>query len=127
MYFDGKFLIWEIIEVKGEIYAPKKASLIGENKIIGLSVLKSCENGMFKINIKKDGSEYTYTILDGKKIISKGKASIRSEKEETIITCGSITGIYTKNSITVQNYGNSMNEYNHFTQCDQKYLPFIKQ
>jgi hypothetical protein len=97
-----------------------------ENDIEGLYVLDSCENGRFKININKKGSVYIYSILDGKKIISKGKTSIRSEDGETIVAFGNIAGLYTKNNITVQNYGNSMNEYNHFTQCDQKYLTFEK-
>ncbi|HPQ53042.1 MAG TPA: hypothetical protein PK253_07300 [Spirochaetota bacterium] len=33
-----------------------------------------------------------------------------------------VTGIYSGNAITIQNYGNSMNEYVCFTQCDGKYL-----
>jgi hypothetical protein len=94
--------------------------------IEGLYILNSCENGRFKINLKKNGSLYAFSILDGKKIISRGKASIRKEDGETIITMDKIAGLFEKNNITIQNYGNSMNEYIHFTQCGEKYLSFEK-
>jgi hypothetical protein len=97
-----------------------------ENNIEGLYVLNSCENGRFKISIIKIGSVYTYSILDGKKIISRGNVSITSEDGGTIVSFGNIGGLYVRNNITVQNYGNSMNEYNHFTQCNEKYLTFEK-
>ena len=34
--------------------------------------------------------------------------------------------MYENGSIVIQNYGNSMNEYNHFEDCDSKYLKFDK-
>ena len=37
-----------------------------------------------------------------------------------------IGGEYKNGSIVIQNYGNSMNEYNHFEDCDSKYLKFDK-
>jgi hypothetical protein len=122
LYFNGKFLVWEILEVKGEIYAPKKATLINENKINGLYVLKSCESSRFSIKIDIKNSDYNYSIIDKTKIILKGKAIIN----KTQIKLGKIEGVISDNDIVIQNYGNSMNEYNHFTQCDEKYLTFEK-
>lgn len=37
-----------------------------------------------------------------------------------------IEGQFTKNSIVIQNYGNSMNEYLNFDECDIKYLELLK-
>lgn len=67
-----------------------------------------------------------YVILDGKKTILKEKVNISKEDNSTYLIFGKIEGILKKNVIQIQNYGNSMNEYNHFTQCDEKYLSFIK-
>lgn len=127
LYFDDdKNLVWEILEVKGEVYAPKKVVLKGdvkkENDITGLYVLNSCENSRFKIEIEKNDTNYLFSILDKTKIISKGKAIINKAQ----IKFGKIEGILTSDKIVIQNYGNSKNQYNHFTQCDEKYLSFIK-
>ena len=127
MYFDSDGnLVWEILEVKGEIYAPKKAILEGDKKknndITGLYSLKSCEKSRFKIKIEKNNSDYLYSILDKTKIISKGKAIMN----KTQIKFGKIEGVISEGKIVVQNYGSSTNQYNHFTQCEEKYLSFIK-
>ena len=101
-------------------------SNLSQSNISGLYVLKSCEKGRFKIRIEKKNTNYMYFILDGKKTISKGKANITQEDNTTYLMLGKIEGVLIRNSIQIQNYGNSMNEYNHFTQCDEKYLSFIK-
>ena len=101
-------------------------SNLSQSNISGLYVLKSCEKGRFKIRIEKKNTNYMYFILDGKKTISKGKANITQEDNTTYLMLGKIEGVLIKNSIQIQNYGNSMNQYNHFTQCDEKYLSFIK-
>jgi hypothetical protein len=122
LYLDNKNLVWEILEVKGEIYAPKKAVLKKENTINGVYVLKSCESTRFSIKIDIKNSNYEYLILDKSKIILRGKVLINN----TQIKLGKIEGVISDNSIVIQNYGNSMNEYVHFTQCDEKYLTFEK-
>ncbi|MEO8234267.1 MAG: hypothetical protein ABI549_02530 [Flavobacterium sp.] len=132
IYYEGNNLIWEIISVEGEIFAPKKAILnpvkSSENTIEGLYVLKTCEGSRFKIKIIKKDNAFEYSILDQKKSISKGLVKIEKDKNKTYLTFGKIQGIYDDaNKIQIQNYGNSMNEYAHFTQCDEKYLSFIKQ
>jgi hypothetical protein len=94
--------------------------------IEGLYVLKTCENGRFSIRVVKKDALYTFHILDSKKSISRGKVSVEKEGDNTYLSFGKIGGIWKGNSIQVQNYGNSMNEYNHFTQCEDKYLTFEK-
>ena len=118
IYFDGQNIIWEIISIKGEVFAPKKATLIPmksyENNVEGLYVLKTCENSRFKIKIEKNSGGYSFLIYD------KNKGS-------TYLSFGKIEGQYENDKIQIQNYGNSINEYIHFTQCEEKYLSFVKQ
>ena len=97
-----------------------------EQDVQGLYVLKSCEDSRFKINIEKKSGILSFSILDGKKTISKGKVKKEIIDSVTYLTFGKIEGVYVKNKIQIQNYGNSMNEYEHFTQCEEKYLVFIK-
>jgi hypothetical protein len=40
---------------------------------------------------------------------------------------GEIGGVYEGDKIVIQNYGNAMNEFEHFTQCGDKYLEFTRQ
>ncbi|WP_309609201.1 hypothetical protein [Flavobacterium sp.] len=126
LYFDNGNLVWEILSVKGEVYAPKKVILKNDSKaknsIEGLYVLKSCENSRFKVKIEKKDSDFFYFVFDKNKIILKGKASITKNQ----ISLGKMGGELSENTLVIQNTGNSMNEYNHFTQCDEKYLSFIK-
>ena len=85
-------------------------------------VLTKCENSRFSINI----SGNLFKILDRGKTISKGKIKIDKTENPNMFFLGKIEGAYYKDSIVIQNYGNSMNEYSHFTQCDEKYITFIK-
>lgn len=97
-----------------------------DQEITGVYVLNSCENSRFKIKIEKKAGEYFFLILDKHKIISKGKVKMQKNDDTVYLTFGKIGGVYSVNKIQIQNYGNSMNEYVHFTQCDEKYLSFIK-
>ena len=96
------------------------------DSILGLYVLKSCENLRFKIVISKKENQYLYKIFDNKKTIAKGKSTITKNKEYVSIMLGLIGGIFSGSDIQIQNYGNAMNEFIHFTQCDEKYLTFVK-
>ncbi|WP_205727714.1 hypothetical protein [Flavobacterium anhuiense] len=88
--------------------------------------MTSCENSRFKIKIEKKAGEYSFLIFDRNKIISKGKVGKHTEDDTLYLNCGKIGGIYDTDTIQIQNYGNAMNEYVHFTQCGEKYLTFIK-
>ncbi|MCD9576259.1 hypothetical protein [Flavobacterium soyae] len=95
-------------------------------EITGVYVLTSCENSRFKIKIEKKAGAYFFLIFDRDKIISKGKLKEQKNDDVIYLAFGKIGGVYNENKIQIQNYGNSMNEYEHFTQCDEKYLSFIK-
>jgi hypothetical protein len=128
-------LHWKITKSpKGEYYSPESVVLnrkkgkneiiktnIKENNFEGTYVLKSCENSRFTIRIIKN-TDYIYSILDKNKTISKGKAIISKFQ----IKFGKIEGVISEDKIVIQNYGNVTNKYNHFTQCDEKYLSFIR-
>jgi hypothetical protein len=97
-----------------------------DQEITGIYVLTSCENSRFKIKIEKKAGIYSFLIYDKSKIISKG--TVKKQKTDGVVylSFGKIGGVYNANKIQIQNYGNSMNEYEHFTQCEEKYLSFIK-
>jgi hypothetical protein len=95
-------------------------------EITGIYVLTSCENSRFKIKIEKKARGYSFLIFDKSKIISKGRLKKQKSNDVLYLTLGKMGGMYAENKIQIQNYGNSMNEYEHFTQCDEKYLLFIK-
>lgn len=97
-----------------------------DQEITGIYVLTSCENSRFKIKIEKKAGVYSFLIFDKSKIISKGKVKKQRTDDVVYLAFGKIGGVYNANKIQIQNYGNAMNEYEHFTQCDEKYLSFIK-
>jgi hypothetical protein len=105
---------------------PKDVNL--KNAIEGKYVAKTCDGGRFSIEIKNVNDKPSFKILDQSKIIASGNASVEEEAMEGItISMGEIGGLYDGDKITIQNYGNSMNEFEHFTQCGDKYLEFTKQ
>jgi len=69
-----------------------------------------------------------YKIVENNQTKSQGYiSSIKSNGEGGFyIKFKKIDGVYENGSIVIQNYGNSMNEYNHFEDCDSKYLKFDK-
>ncbi|CAI2768784.1 hypothetical protein [Flavobacterium collinsii] len=97
-----------------------------DQEITGVYVLTSCENSRFKIKIEKKAGVYFFLVLDKNKVISKGKLKKEESDRVVYLTFGKMGGMYSVNKIQIQNYGNAMNEYEHFTQCDEKYLSFVK-
>jgi hypothetical protein len=97
------------------------------NKIEGRFVAENCENGRFSIVIAEVSHKLTFKIYDKTKIILSGKAEISTNDDgSTTIGMGNMGGMFADDKITVQNYGNSMNEYENFTQCEDKYLEFTR-
>lgn len=97
------------------------------NKIQGRFVAENCENGRFSIVIAEVNHKLTFKIYDKTKIILSGKAEISTNDDgSTNIGMGNMGGMFADDKITVQNYGNSMNEYENFTQCEDKYLEFTR-
>lgn len=101
--------------------------LIGcaNNKISGIYLIsdnKIC-NESIKIELKKD----SFFIYEGVNLKGKGIYKLIEDNSNTYLQMNSIEGLYKRDSIIIQNYGNSMNEFVLFSECDAKYLYFIKQ
>lgn len=86
------------------------------------------------IEIRKDDHVYVYSI-HGAGVKSSGKLAVEKDGEQVYLTFpgtlrsgdkSAVTGAYSDNAITIQNYGSSMNEYVCFKKCNIKYLRFIK-
>ncbi|MFV0531847.1 MAG: tetratricopeptide repeat protein [Flavobacteriales bacterium] len=93
----------------------------------GIYFLKDEECTLWlEINLIND--EHVYAIYNAKNVIYKGELSLDSLefKNEGLISLNDIEGIYDdeRKIISIQNYGNSQNEYIHFKECDNKYLHF---
>lgn len=95
--------------------------------LTGLYKNESC-NISIEITKNTNKTKYFYKIVDNNQTKSQGYiSSIKSNGEGGFyIKFKKIDGMYENDSIVIQNYGNSMNEYNHFEDCDSKYLKFDK-
>lgn len=94
-------------------------------------VSKGCS---FSIELKSKGNAYEFSF-QGEGINDQGKAFIDPIDGKNYISfdgkignnpAGTISGELNEGTIIIQNYGNAMNEYHFFTQCDSKYLEFRK-
>ncbi|KQM53671.1 hypothetical protein [Chryseobacterium sp. Leaf201] len=61
-----------------------------------------------KINRKNE-----YTFWADRKLMLKGKVKISKEDQVTNLTFGRIGSMYHQDTISMQNYGNVMNDYTH--------------
>lgn len=98
-------------------------------KDINLTGVDKNEPCNISIEIKNaNKTKYLYKIVDNNQIKSQGHiSSIKSNGEGGFyIKFKKFGGVYENGSIIIQNYRNSMNEYNHFEDCDSKYLKFDK-
>ena len=99
-------------------------------KDINLTGIYKNEPCNISIEIAKNTNKakYFYKIVENNQTKSQGYiSSIKSNGEGGFyIKFKKIGGVYENGSIVIQNYGNSMNEYNHFEDCDSKYLKFGK-
>jgi len=99
-------------------------------KDINLTGLYKNEPCNISIEITKNTNKtkHFYKIVDNNQTKSQGYiSSIKSNGESGFyIKFKKIDGMYENGSIVIQIYGNSMNEYNHFEDCDSKYLKFDK-
>lgn len=88
----------------------------------------------FTLELKSKEKSYEFTFR-GEGIDDHGKAFIDPIDGKNYISFdgkignnppGTISGEINNEMLIIQNYGNSMNEYHFFTQCDSKFLEFKK-
>ena len=107
--------------------APKPEA--SKNTVEGTFVANTCDGGRFSIELKNMNGKPAFKILDKGKVIAAGNVSTETDEktgEITSVAMGEIGGLYEGDKIIIQNYGNAMNEFDHFTQCGDKYLEFTK-
>ena len=99
-------------------------------KDINLTGIYKNEPCNISIEIVKNTSKtkYFYKIVENNQTKSQGNiSSIKSDGEGGFyIKFKKFGGVYENGGIIIQNYGNSMNKYIHFENCDSKYLKFDK-
>ncbi len=87
------------------------------------------------IIIKKENSGFSY-IISGDNIYNTGKITVEKEDGKNYLVfsgkigdnqSNSLRSLHEKNTLSIQNYGNSMNEYVFFKDCNAKYLTFNKE
>lgn len=86
------------------------------------------------ITIKKEKSDYSHAI-NGTGVNSSGRLGVVKDGSGTYLVFSgtkrsgdktAVEGAYSDGKITIQNYGNTMNQYVCFKSCDAKYLEFVK-
>lgn len=65
---------------------------------------------------------YYYLIFDNEKTISKGKVILN----KNYFYLGKIKGVFSDGNLHVENYNAVVPKLLNFTQCDEKYLIFLK-
>ena len=97
-------------------------------EIGGVYKSDTCEITLKIENIKEENkTKYLYTMNSNAKDIEKGHISIIKDGEQTYLKFNNFEGLYEEDNIIIQNYGNSMNNFKYFKNCDSKYLEFIKE
>lgn len=107
----------------------KPKAEVSNKSVEGKYIAVACDGGRFSIEFKNTNGKPVFKILDKGKVIATGNASTETDEktgEITEIDMGDIGGLYEGDKIIIQNYGNAMNEFEHFTQCGDKYLEFTK-
>lgn len=81
---------------------------------------KTCKANLF---IEKKG---TYQLNINDKYKDSGLVHISKKEKKLYINFGDISSLYTKDTIVLQNSGNSMSPYIRFDNCDEKFIQLIK-
>ncbi|QIX62328.1 hypothetical protein HER32_14530 [Hymenobacter sp. BT18] len=86
------------------------------------------------ITITRHGSTYSFSCTNG--LTTSGRVEISQEADGTYFTfiglkgqepAEDISAAWEDNTLRIQNYGNSMNDYTRFGNCDAKYLDLRRQ
>ncbi len=107
----------------------KPETEVSKKSVEGKYVAVGCDGGRFSIEFKNTDGNPVFKIYDKGKVIAAGNVSTETDEktgEINEIDLGDIGGLYEGDKIIIQNYGNAMNEFDHFTQCGDKYLEFTK-
>ncbi len=95
----------------------------------GTYVLKSQDNCDLKISLEKD--YYKITTIEKKSegefiLVLNGNDSILRFKNYLVNDTIALQAYYEKQTLTIQNYGNAMNDYIFFNECNSKYIKLVR-
>ncbi len=78
-----------------------------------------------KLHLKiEDNKHFTLDVNNESKF--SGVMKIRKEQDTVYLNFDYIEALYRNDTIVFQNYGNSMNPYIHFEECDEKFIHLVK-
>ncbi|MGG6229182.1 tetratricopeptide repeat protein [Tenacibaculum sp. SDUM215027] len=80
----------------------------------------------FWLKIDKEEEKYLYIFFKGSKVEKKGELFLK-DKEKEMSFSNEFNGSCHRDTILIQNYGNSMNYYERIPYCSFKYISLIKQ
>ncbi len=81
----------------------------------------------FWVKIHSDNNEYNYTFFNGFKPTKTGKLFLKDNgKDKQLSFDNDFRCKYTKDTILIQNHGNSMNDYERIVYCDFKFIRLVK-
>ena len=80
----------------------------------------------FWLKIDKEEEKYLYTFFKGSKAEKKGELFLKDKGKEMSFS-NEFNSSYYRDTILIQNYGNSMNYYERIPYCSFKYISLIKQ
>ena len=69
-------------------------------------------------------NQFSFDLGAGKKL--RGKVKISKADNTTYLDFNEISSMFEKDTIYIQNSGNSMNPYVHFEKCNEKYIRLVK-
>ena len=88
--------------------------------VLTVTSLKDGLHYAIKTNTREQGGRLEVTKSDSDVYLNFVGLLGSAPKEE-------VSGQYIDNKIVIQNYGNSMNQYILFSECDMKYIELLKQ
>ena len=99
-----------------------------DDSITGIYKLLTCDKAELSIDIQGEKGNILFKLCKVDSILFDGRVQIDPQRgNPESILLDDIEAGYFKDSIVLQNYGNAVDEYPLFKECDDKYLVFVKQ
>ncbi|MDF7809966.1 hypothetical protein [Hymenobacter sp. YC55] len=110
---------------------PQASSLLPTPTYAGTYTVQDTAVCALSITITKQANAYRFVMGE-----TRGPVRVDRQGSETYLTFLGLKGadpqdnveaVWQDSLLLIQNYGNSMNEYTRFEQCDAKYLELVRQ
>lgn len=103
-------------------------------RYVGTYAVRDSTDCPLSITVTRQGPDYLFSCSNGS--ITRGKVEVSQEADATYFTFVGLKGddpeedvpaLWQDTVLLIQNYGNSMNEYTRFSNCEAKYLELYRQ